>query len=86
MLSIMICQINHTASYILNPCTQHQHLTFGANYNENSMYPNFPKFSDRQLWANSGDPDQTPSISDQGLHGLPFRLHRLDSLLYGRAT
>ena len=24
--------------------------------------------------------------SDQGLHYLPFRLHRLDSLLYGRAT
>ena len=24
--------------------------------------------------------------SDQGLHCLPFRLDRLDSLLYGRAT
>ena len=24
--------------------------------------------------------------SDQGLHCLPFRLHRLDSLHYGRAT
>ena len=24
--------------------------------------------------------------SDQGLHCLPFRLHRLDSLFYGRAT
>ena len=24
--------------------------------------------------------------SDQGLHYLPFHLHRLDSLLYGRAT
>ena len=24
--------------------------------------------------------------SDQGLHCLPLRLHRLDSLLYGRAT
>ena len=24
--------------------------------------------------------------SDQGLHCLPFWLHRLDSLLYGRAT
>ena len=24
--------------------------------------------------------------SDQGLHCLPFRLHRLDSLLYNRAT
>ena len=24
--------------------------------------------------------------SDQGLHCLPFRLHRLDSLVYGKAT
>ena len=24
--------------------------------------------------------------SDQGLHCLPFRLHRFDSLRYGRAT
>ena len=24
--------------------------------------------------------------SDQGLHCLPFRLHNLDSLLYGGAT
>ena len=24
--------------------------------------------------------------SDQGLHCLPFRFYRLDSLLYGRAT
>ena len=24
--------------------------------------------------------------SDQGLHCLPFRLHLLDALLYGRAT
>ena len=43
------------------------------------------------LWsgcANSADPDQTApqEQSDQGLHCLPFRLHRLDSLLYGRAT
>ena len=54
------------------------------------MYRYFPKFSDGQAWANSVDPDQTaPSLeeqSDQGLHCLPFGLHRLDSLLYGRAT
>ena len=24
--------------------------------------------------------------SDQGLHCLPFRLHRLDSLVYGKGT
>ena len=42
-----------------------------------SLRRNFLKFSDRQVWADSADPDQT----DQGLHCLPFRLHRLDSLL-----
>ena len=47
-------------------------------------YCNDSKFSDRYAWANSADPDQT--APDQGLHCLPFRLHRLDSLFYGRAT
>ena len=47
-------------------------------------YQNDPKFLDRYAWANSADPDQT--APDQGLHCLPIRLHRLDSLLYGRAT
>ena len=42
-------------------------------------YPNDPKVLGRYAWANSADPDQT---ADQGLHCLPFRLHRLDSLLY----
>ena len=46
------------------------------------VYSNDPTFSDRYAWANSADPEQ----SDQGLHCLTFRLHRLDSLLYGRAT
>ena len=52
------------------------------------LYRNDPKFSDRYAWANSADPDQTApkELSDQGLHCLPFRLRRLDSLLYGRAT
>ena len=51
-------------------------------------YRNDPKFSDRYAWAT----EQTQirllleEQSDQGLHCLPFRLHRLDSLLYGRAT
>ena len=44
---------------------------------------NDPKFSDRYAWAYSAEPDQT---AEQGLHCLPFHLHRLDSLLYGRAT
>ena len=51
-------------------------------------YRNDPKFSDRYAWANSANPDQTAprGQSDQGLHYLPFRLHHLDSLLYGIAT
>ena len=43
------------------------------------VYLNDPKISDKYAWANSADPDQ-------GLHCLPFRLHPLDLLLYGRAT
>ena len=51
------------------------------------MYRNDPKFLDRYAWANSADPDlSAPEQSDQGLHCLPFRLHRLDSSLYGTAT
>ena len=46
------------------------------------VYRNDPKFLDTYAWANSADPEQ----SDQGLHCLPFRLHCLASLLYGRAT
>ena len=58
------------------------------------MYCNGPKFSDRQVWANSADPDKTArgaiglleEQSDQGLHSLQFCLHLLDALLYGKAT
>ena len=56
-----------------------------TTYVANTMYRNDPKFSDRYAWANSADPDQKEQ-SDQGLHCLPFRLHRLNSLLYGKAT
>ena len=45
---------------------------------------NYYKFLDRQIWANSADPDQT--ASDQGLHCLQFRLHLLDALLYAKTT
>ena len=41
-----------------------------------------PKFSDRQFWSNSVDPDQ----SDQCLHCLQFSLHILDVLLCGKTT
>ena len=51
--------------------------TFSFSFN--FEYHNDPKFLDRYAWANSADPDQ-------GLHCLPFHLHHLDSLLYGRAT
>ena len=40
-------------------------------------------FSDRQVWANRADPDQT---ADQRLDCLPFRLHLLNALLYGKAA
>ena len=39
-----------------------------------TLYRNDLKFSDRYAWANSAYPDQEQS--DQGLHCLPFRLHR----------
>ena len=37
------------------------------NYNKYHIYP---KYSERQTWANSVDPDQTPKnlVSNQGLH------------------
>ena len=38
------------------------------------FYHNVPKFSDRQIWANSADPEEQ---SDQGLHCLQFPLHRM---------
>ena len=47
-------------------------------------YRNDPKFSVRQVLANSADPDQEQS--DQGLHSLPIFPHLLDALLFGRNT
>ena len=38
------------------------HLEFGRGQNVCVRYHNFPKFSDRQVWANSADPDQTALI------------------------
>ena len=54
----------------------------------NCCYSNDPKFSDRQVRANSVDPDQTAleEQSDQSLHSLPFCLHLLDTFSYGKAT
>ena len=44
-----------------------------------SLYRNDPKFLDRQVWANSIDPDH------RGLQRLPFCLHLL-FYMYGKAT
>ena len=44
-----------------------------------SFYCNGPKYSDRQVWANSVDPDLKEQ-SDWGLHFLPFCLHHLDTI------
>ena len=41
-----------------------------------SIYHNVPKFSDRQVWANIVDSDQTA----QDLHCLPFCLHLFGAL------
>ena len=43
-------------------------------------YHNDPKFSDRQVCANTVDPDQK-NWSDKGLHCLLFHLYRLKALL-----
>ena len=52
------------------------------------IYRDDPKFSDRQVWANSVDPDKTAPLeqSDQGLHCLSFSLHCLDTLFYCEAA
>ena len=65
-----------------------QYLEFHPDHNGGKGCPNYrndPKCLDRQIWANS--PDQIlKEQSDQGLHCLPFRLHLLDALPYGKAT
>ena len=47
-------------------------------------YRNDPKFLDRQVCANSVDPDQ--NAPNQSLHCLPFCLHDLDTDLNGKST
>ena len=55
-------------------------LLYGKAWRSNC---NDPKYSDRLVWTNSVDPDQTEG---SGLHCLPFLLHLLDTLLYGKTT
>ena len=50
---------------------------------KNENYSNGPKILDRQVWANSVDPDQAELLKEQPdeyLHCLPVRLHLLDTL------
>ena len=68
-------------------CKSPDNISIDVKQSARHIYRNDPKFSVRYAWANSVDPDQTAPLgeeqSDQGLHCLPFRLHRLDLLLYG---
>ena len=50
-----------------------------TEWKDKQLLRNDPKFSDRQVWANSADPDQT---AGQRLDCLPFRLHLLNALPY----
>ena len=64
-------------------CRFHQVFYFSRNFgNYTIMIPSF--WTVRQVWANSVDPDQEQS--DQGLHCLPFGLHLLGALFYGKTT
>ena len=50
-----------------------------------NKYYNDPKFSDRQVLANSVDPDPEEQ-SDQGLHSLPFCLASFGHISYDRVS
>ena len=54
---------------IMLSCTKfRKHLELVA---ENWLYRNDPKFSDRQIWANSADPDQRSSLIRSTLFAIP---------------
>ena len=59
--------------------TEHKRSEMSKSDTSWLAYRNVLKFSDRQIRANSADPDQEQS--DQGLHCLQFPLHLLDTLL-----
>ena len=52
------------------------HFAFYSNKEDfyKTVYRIYPKYSDRNVFANNVDPDQTPqnAVSDLGLHCLPF--------------
>ena len=67
-----LCWFCHVAAHMVHGPLSH--ILAVCSY----LYRNGPKFLDRQVWANSVDPDQTApnQQSDWGLHCLPFHLHR----------
>ena len=79
--SVIECEVECLQTDVLLFCFSTLFMAISVDFSV-LYYRNDPKFSDRYAWANSPDPDQTA----QSLHCLPFRLYRLDSLLYGRAT
>ena len=40
-------------------CNKPRKVKLSSDEHDNSIYRNYPKFLDRQVWANSADPDQT---------------------------
>ena len=59
-----------------------------TNFTNNFPFLNFLLYittSARTIWTDYRNDPKFEEQSDQGLHCLPFHLHRLDSLLYGRA-
>ena len=56
-------------------------IKFAGSMLFSSFYHICSKYWDRQAWANSVDPDQTPqnAASDQGLHCLPHVQKLLDT-------
>ena len=55
----------------------------GCQLRAENDYRNDPKFSDRQVLANSADLEEQ---SDQDLHCVQFHVHLLDALFYSKAT
>ena len=49
-----------------------------------TSYRNNPKFSDRKVWANSADPNQTAPLESDQVHCLLFHLHHFDKIPKGK--
>ena len=83
MISLFLCAVFNLVRQRCNdkklPCCNKKR---NSNIHVKKCYRNDPKFSDKQVWANSADPDQTAleEQSDQGLHCLLFHLHLFDEI------